>query len=215
MSQYPPPGSQGFPPNIPPPGYGGPGQPGFGQQGYSLPAMTRTSGAAVASLVCGLIMCIPGITGLVAVITGFVGIAETGKPGVRGRGMAVAGLILGFVSLCGWGLAGAAGYAMIHGAKPQRDFARVYISDLAAGKVDRCVANSTSSVTPDILDAAAKRMQAWGTLQNTIIMGLSINSTNGAVSGVCSFPGSTHNFVMRVVKDPSGQFKADSFIWQN
>jgi hypothetical protein len=219
MSQYPPPGSQGFPPNVPPPGYGFPGQPGFGQQGYSLPAMTRTSGTAVASLVCGLIMCIPGITGLVAVITGFIGIAETGKPGVRGRGMAVAGLILGLISLCGWGLAGVGGYAMFRAAKPQRAFAKTYISDLAAGKVDQCVANSTSTLTPDILDAAAKKMNAWGTLQDTTIMAFAFNSNNGkydgSVTGICKFPGSTHNFMMLLIKDPAGNLKADSFIWQN
>src|SRR5580658_10429866 len=106
MSQYPPPGgSQGFPPNYPPnlP----PGRPGAG--GYSLPPATTTSAAAITSLVCGLLMCIPVVTGLVAVLTGIIGLAATSKPTVKGRGMAMAGLILGIISLLGWGAAGVGG----------------------------------------------------------------------------------------------------------
>ncbi|MGB8989258.1 MAG: DUF4190 domain-containing protein, partial [Candidatus Sulfotelmatobacter sp.] len=96
--------------------------------------MTKTSGAAVCSLVCGLVMCIPGLTGLVAVITEIIGIAETGKPGVKGRGMAIAGLILGIISLAGWGAAGAGGFMMFQAAKPQRAFAKTFITDLSAGR---------------------------------------------------------------------------------
>src|SRR5271156_6556428 len=103
MSQYPPGGTPGYPPppNYPPgmpPGM----PPGFAGQGYSMPASTRTSGAAITSLVCGLLGCVPFVTGLVAVITGIIGISATGNPAVRGRGMAIAGLILGLLSIGGW-----------------------------------------------------------------------------------------------------------------
>jgi hypothetical protein len=243
MSQYPPPpppsGSQGFPPNYPPnippnvpPGYGGapggggypPGggsyPPGFqAPPGYSLPSMSRLSGAAVASLVCGLIFCIPGITGLVAIITGIVGIAETAKPQVRGRGMAIAGLILGILSLGGWAMVGVGGAYMYHAAGPQRAFARTFVNDLAAGKVDQCAQNSDQNLTADKLDSAYRQMQGWGALQDVTIIGFNMESTNsnfsGSVSGICRFPGGTHNFLMMLVKDSSGQLKADSFVWQN
>jgi len=210
MSQYPPGG---------PPGYGYAGQAGFGQEGYSLPSMTRTSGAAIASFVCGLVMCVPGITGLVAVITGIIGIVQTGKPEVRGRGLAVAGLILGMISLAGWGLLGVGGYALFQSAKPQRTFARTFIADLAARKVAQCVQNSTVNLPAVRLDGESKKMQAWGPLLDTTIIAFRFVNNNGVyagtVHGICRFPSAQHSFVIQLVKDSTGQFKADSLIWEN
>jgi hypothetical protein len=217
MSQFPPGGPPNYPPQ--PPGFGMPGQPGYNPQGYSLPAATKTSVASVISLVSGLLFCIPGLTGVIALITGIIGIAQTGNPAVKGRGMAIAGLILGILSLGGWGLFGGGMYAMYVGAKPQRDFARTYITDLAAGKVDQCVANSSANISPDMLGAEAKRMQGWGALQDTRIIGFAINNTNGniagQVTGICTFSNGTHSFQMTLIKDSSGSFKADTFLWQN
>jgi len=214
MSQYPPGGSQGYPPSFPP---GGPQ--GFGPQGYSLPAGTRTSAAAITSLVCGLLLCIPVVTGLIAVVTGIIGISATGNPAVKGRGMAIAGLILGLLSLGGWGLFGGGIYAAFRGAGPERAFAKSYIADLAAGNVDQCVQNSTANLPKDVIDLASKKMQSWGTLQDTTIIPFSVKTANGTYAGVatgiCKFNGSTHSFQIMVTKDSSGQFKADSFQWQN
>jgi prepilin-type processing-associated H-X9-DG protein len=55
-----------------------------------------TSGLAIASLVCGLILCVP-VCWLLAIIFGIVGINQTGPGKRRGRGMAIAGLVLGCV----------------------------------------------------------------------------------------------------------------------
>ena len=211
MSQYPPQPPMGVPPGYPPQG--------FGPQGYSLPAMSKLSGAAVCSLVCGLVMCIPGLTGLAAVITGIIGIAETSKPTVRGRGMAIAGLVLGIVSLAGWGAIGGGAYIAFRAATPQRIFAKTFVSDLAAGRIDGCVQNSSANLTKDALSAASQKMQNWGTLQDTTIMAFNFQSNNGtfngAVTGICRFSGGQHTFAMTLVKDSSGQLKVDSFLWQN
>jgi hypothetical protein len=62
-----------------------------------------TSGMAIASLVCsltGLFTC--GITALLGVIFGFVGLSQT-KDGARGgRGLAIAGLVIGLIFLALW-----------------------------------------------------------------------------------------------------------------
>jgi hypothetical protein len=221
MSQYPPPPPPGVPPGYPPPGFGPPGQqqPGFGPQGYSLPAMSKTSGAAVCSLVCGLVMCVPGITGLVAIITGFVGISETGKPGVKGRGMAIAGLILGLLSLIGWGAVGGGVYIAFRSTASQRVFGNTFIADLAAKRIDQCVQNSTADLNADNLTADFQKMQNWGTLLNATVIAIPGQNSNGrnttSVTGICRFSGGQHTFLMMVVKDSSGQLKAESFIWQN
>jgi len=49
------------------------------------------------------VMCIPIVTGLLAAIFGWIGIRKSQQyPHVGGRGMALAGMILGIVSTVGW-----------------------------------------------------------------------------------------------------------------
>jgi predicted Zn finger-like uncharacterized protein/prepilin-type processing-associated H-X9-DG protein len=71
---------------------------GYAGQPYSIqPA--RTSGWAIWSLVCGLLsFCLPVLGNIPAIIFGIVGIVKTGMPNVRGRGLAIAGLILGVIA---------------------------------------------------------------------------------------------------------------------
>jgi len=63
---------------------------------YASPDMQPQgySGMAIASLVCGIVFCIP-FSGLLAIIFGIIGINQTGAGKKKGRGMAIAGLCLG------------------------------------------------------------------------------------------------------------------------
>jgi uncharacterized membrane protein YvbJ len=64
---------------------------------------TRTSGLAVASLVLGIIGLLINFLAILAIIFGAIGISQTGKdPNLKGRGMAVAGLVLGIFSIALW-----------------------------------------------------------------------------------------------------------------
>ncbi len=95
MSMPPPPtsgpqGSQGYQP------------PGYQPYGAMQPAQQGNSGMAVASLVLslvGLIPCFWGlqIPGLLGTIFGFIGMKQTADNARRGRGMAIAGLVVGIV----------------------------------------------------------------------------------------------------------------------
>lgn len=91
-------------------GYGAPApQPGgYPVYGAPMPAAYAqprpTSGLAVTSLVCGLAglllswLFVPMLASVAAVITGHLALGQTKKnPGIGGRGMAFAGLILGYV----------------------------------------------------------------------------------------------------------------------
>ena len=88
----PPPGWQpgnSMPP--PPPGWS-PGVQHYVQQG-------RTSGLAIASMVLGIVW-VYWIGSILAVIFGHVALSQIKKdPNVRGRGMAIAGLVLGYVGI--------------------------------------------------------------------------------------------------------------------
>ena len=92
----PPPPGDSFPPQ--PPGY----QPY--PAGSAMPAKQGNSGIAIASLVCSLVGIVPcfwlfQIMGLLGTIFGFVGLKQT-KNGARGgRGLALAGTIIGILLL--------------------------------------------------------------------------------------------------------------------
>ncbi|MBT3165377.1 DUF1707 and DUF4190 domain-containing protein [Streptomyces sp. Vc74B-19] len=63
----------------------------------------RTNGKALASMVCG-VLCVAtgGVTGLPAVILGHMAQSEIRRTGESGDGLALTGLVLGWLSLAGW-----------------------------------------------------------------------------------------------------------------
>lgn len=74
---------------------------------YEYAAPQRTSGMAVTSLVLG-ILSVLGLAAfflppLLAVIFGHVAVGSCGKdPSLGGKGMAIAGLVMGWLGLAGW-----------------------------------------------------------------------------------------------------------------
>ncbi len=76
------------------------------------PAATgeRTSGMAVAALIMGILgFLFFGLLSILAIIFGAIGISQTNKdPRLKGKGMAVAGLVLGIIGIVGgviWAIA--------------------------------------------------------------------------------------------------------------
>ena len=83
-----------------PVGPGGPLMPAAYQAGYYQPlVMQRTNGFAVGALVLGIL---PFFGGIPAVILGHVARGQIKKTGERGEGMAVAGLVLGYLWISLW-----------------------------------------------------------------------------------------------------------------
>jgi hypothetical protein len=72
--------------------------------GYYPPAVrTPTNGAAVGALVCGILEFFTGgLTAIPAVILGHTARQQIRRTGERGDGMALAGLILGYMAIIGW-----------------------------------------------------------------------------------------------------------------
>ncbi|MGV9556478.1 DUF1707 and DUF4190 domain-containing protein [Streptomyces sp. NPDC003522] len=68
-----------------------------------LPAPPPTNGKAVGSMVCGVLTTMTmGLTGIPAVILGHSARAEIRRTGEGGDGFAMAGLVLGWLSVAGW-----------------------------------------------------------------------------------------------------------------
>lgn len=78
------------------------------QSTTEMPATTelpKMSGAAVASLVSSLILCCP-VTTVVGLILGVIGFFMTGHGKRRGRGLAIAGFVIGAVTTAAWVIGG-------------------------------------------------------------------------------------------------------------
>ena len=95
---YPVPGSQP-PPAYPPPGYPAPG--GYPPPGY--PPRAGTNGMAIGSLVCSVAgLACYGIPSIVGIVLGVVAMNQIKQTGQEGRGMALAGVIVGGVAVVLW-----------------------------------------------------------------------------------------------------------------
>jgi hypothetical protein len=142
MTQIPP------PPAVPPSA----GMP----SGYGVSEPKRTNGPAIASLVCGVLGCVPFITSLIAIGLGIIGLKKAKDPQVGGKGLAIAGLILGILGIGGWTLFGGGIFALIKGTETQREVARQFIKDMSAGNVDAAGAQ-TDGTRKKIFRSSATR----------------------------------------------------------
>jgi hypothetical protein len=82
------------PPSYPPPpgGYGYPPPPGPGQG-------VGTNGMAIASLVCSLFGWLCLIGPMLGLIFGFIALGQIKQTGQGGRGMAIAGIVIGAIAI--------------------------------------------------------------------------------------------------------------------
>jgi hypothetical protein len=160
-----------------------------------MPPQRKTSGAAVASLIFGILGCVPLLTGLLAIICGIIGLRTTRNPAYSGRGMAVAGLILGLVSFLVWGAmtatSGVGFYVAFTHTKEARAAANQLARDLAAGDVNAAQARCSAQVKREELQAVVDKIKPWGPLQDTTMPVGSRQTINGVeeafVMGAATF----------------------------
>jgi len=99
---YPPPPEGYTPPTAAYPGYA---YPGYGYPGYGYPVTQPTNGMAIASMVVSIVgamgLCgygLGGYVGIVGAILGHVARRQIRERGESGDGMALAGMIVGWIS---------------------------------------------------------------------------------------------------------------------
>ena len=81
-----------YPPAYPPPGYGQPPYP------YPFPPARPTNGMAIASMVLGIVW-VYWIGSILALIFGYVALKEIRRSKQGGEGMAIAGIVLGWIGV--------------------------------------------------------------------------------------------------------------------
>jgi hypothetical protein len=85
------------------PGYSAPpaGPPAYGQaeSAYGQPATGKTNTLAIVSLVASLVGFATGIGFIAGIICGHISLGQIKKTGEQGRGLALAGLIIGYIGI--------------------------------------------------------------------------------------------------------------------
>jgi len=179
---------------------------------YSSAVPSRLSKSALISFICGVLGCLPiFLTGILALILGFVGLGATAKPGVRGRWMAILGIILGLLNL---GFSGVFVYGIYkvapgvvsalaapgHGA---RDFIR------AVDSGDDAAAKDLSVMSDADFEAAKVLIKAQGGFTDSTFNNVNITNNNAHVSGIGDFKTGTRQISVDVV-EVDGKWKVKS-----
>lgn len=153
---------------------------------YSTPMPTRLSKSALSSFICGLLGCVPFITGVMAILLGIIGLVRTGDPTKRGRWMAVVGILLGLLSIAGWTLSGGGLLAAWRGLTAPGAAAHAFMQDLAAGDMTGAKAHSAGLSDDDLRDDAAL-ISSHGTFVDTTFNNVNISNSDANVSGTAAF----------------------------
>lgn len=184
-------------PNTPPP------PPGPGASAPP-PAAPRGNGAAVASLIFGLLGCIPEVTGLLAIVFGVVGLRRARKPNVGGKGLAASGLTLGILSVVVWSIGLVLAGAAWSQSGPARDAARAYVADFNRHDVPAILNASTQAVTQTQVERLDDRLRPLGNLRDVSFSGGVVGYAHGhlqcRLTGIARYNNGEAQFVMTVVK---------------
>jgi hypothetical protein len=111
------------------------------------------------------------------------------------------------LSLGLWTLFGGGIFALVKGTAPQRDLARQFITDLAAGNVDAAEAATDGTIARAQLEDWSQTMQGWGALNDTTVVGVSAEPGKTQIAGSATFGSTPRGFEAVVLKQDDGSYK--------
>jgi hypothetical protein len=165
---------------------------------------TRTSAKAITSLVLGILLCIPVLTSLAAILFAIAAIRTTRDPLVRGRGMAIAGLVLGICGMVLWSTIGAFTIFLLIASQPPRAVLTDFAADL--GRNDLPAATALCDPTTfkaDDLDGVHKYITPFGTYLDQTCTSVNLRSTLCVLSGTMRFSTGSHIYTATLMKTGS------------
>ncbi|WP_428937629.1 DUF4190 domain-containing protein [Fontivita pretiosa] len=191
-----------MPPQQPPPtSYGA----------FPPPGAARTNGMAVASLICGLLICVPVLTSLLAIVFGILGIRKANQTQVGGKGMAIAGLVLGVLGILGWVSFGTASYMGFHALKdrvlqPAEQTGSAFFTSLAEGDTAKAQSYTTGKLSSAELESLSAQLKGLGSFKDFSISRFDADSSGGnsihiVVAGSANFQNGSKRFTATLVGD--------------
>lgn len=200
MSQIPPPIS-------PPP-------PSPGPVGYGAPAPKQTNGAAIGSLISGVLGCVPFVTGIAAIILGVIGLKKAKDPNVGGKPLAVIGLILGLLSILGWTLffgslaVGVGAVAKL--SEPGRTVAKDWMTATSAGNIEKAASLSVDAFPRDDIQTIADHVKQFGAFQDMTSNSINLQNSTLTLIGNAKFANGSRAYTIIVVDTGGGTWKVQS-----
>jgi hypothetical protein len=181
------------------------------------PAQRRLSWAALISLLLATVLCwVPYVSSGLAIVFGIVAVARTRNPQVSGRGLAIAGILLGAGGLLVWALAGGGlmlEYTQDHEARP---YAQQFLQDLSTGKVDAAVTSSSGISQSELQDLYDQHFEKWGPLQRVEWANTFWDSDTPGHGDQCAVKGDAHfqnstQHVWMIMKEQGSTWKVTKF----
>jgi len=171
--------------------------------------------ASAASLACGIFVIVPYFAGLAAVGLGIVGIRQANEFDMRGRRLAIAGVILGLLNIFGW----TAYFKLISEISgPGRAVAHHFIDDLNSADPAKAKSECLGNIQIDRLAEAANRVKSWGGVKSVAVLYITSETVNGittgSVRGMLRTPGGEHGFQLQTVSDDESNWKVRDFSLQ-
>jgi hypothetical protein len=162
--------------------------------GYPMPVpQRRLNWAALSSILFGTVLCwLPYVSGVLAILLGIVGVARTRNPQVGGRGLSIAGILLGLGGLLFWGLAGGGlmlEYSQDHEARP---YAQQFLQDISNGKIDAAASSASGLSQTELQDLYDEHFEKWGPLQRVDWANTMMDSDTPGHSDLCAVKGDAH-----------------------
>lgn len=196
----------------PPPGTGGAGY------GFPQPVPQQGNGFAIAGLVFSIIgFCVPLLGGLIGTILGIVGLRKTRNPGVGGKGMSIAAIVVGIISMIlstvVVGLMGAGGVMAWQFTKQARATTQTFVQDVAAQNTAAVRANVTDDYTNAEIEAAGAKLHKLGTFKDATTTQLHANNNDGLktmhISGIATFSNGSASYEIDL-ENVNGVWKVSS-----
>lgn len=165
-----------------------------------------TSVAAVFSLIFGILGCIPMITSVLAVFCGIIGISATKDRRKGGRGLAVAGIVLGLIGIVLWGLLGGGVYTLIVLTRPARNATNQFVTDLGKGNVDAAYSQVTTDISKDDVVSLTAMLKPLGALKDVTSPVANVDKSNNTaeVAGVATFDKGQQAYDVTLIKQGDG-----------
>jgi hypothetical protein len=145
----------------------------------------RTSGLAIASLICGCFLCCGFFAALPAIVLGHISLSEIKRnPLVKGRGLALAGLILGYIGLISFVFV-----AIFY-------FMKIYENHMDFGKVQSSVITTEETATSSDVATNHALPAATNSDQMTNSQDQNVPATNAPDTGTNASPAGTSTNAM-------------------
>jgi hypothetical protein len=129
--------------------------------------------------------------GVAAIILGIIGLRKARQPGVGGRGMAGAGIVIGILSILTSATAVTAiFYAFMSATQQPRAVARQFVQDVSAGNTTAAAAEVTNDISPQDLTVLDVKLRPLGTFKDMRSSQVNISTFNG--NSTCTLKGTAH-----------------------